>query len=279
MADKKISQLPALQELSGDEQIPVSKEGANYKVSAEDLSKGNVRYDEAQELTTSQQLQARANIAAMANTPSGDPMHYMYEQAGAVWNAETGYWELNTLTDLTTAEMRQIYAEAHLSKGYEGIQGFWNNIVSRTNISNTITVAGASYRFAFTNAKALQVARLSLTNSTIIDLYECFNNCTSLKQVFGKISLLATSVSNAFRGCISLETVLIENLKVNISFADSPNFSVESGAYIINHNIATNTITITVHHDAYVRFMADPTIQEALEAHPNVTLADAGATD
>ena len=39
MADKKISQLTTLSELSGDEQIPVAKDGANYKVSVEDLQK------------------------------------------------------------------------------------------------------------------------------------------------------------------------------------------------------------------------------------------------
>ena len=127
MADKKISQLTTLSELSGDEQFPVAKDGSNYKVSVEDLQKkisggggggtpatpiqtkdiadnavtspklsedvrqslaaaaGAVRYDAAQELTTEQKEQVRTNVAAMANTPSGDPMHYIYEAAGAEW--------------------------------------------------------------------------------------------------------------------------------------------------------------------------------------------------
>lgn len=242
-----------------------------------------VRYDEAQELTTSQQLQARANIAAMANTPSGDPMHYMYEQAGAVWNAETGYWELNTLTDLTTAEMRQIYAEAHLSQRINDIDYFWYNTETRTNINGATIKIGVSCISMFSGAKQLEVAHLSKTNNTFFasNLATMFDGCHSLKTVLSLIYLNTsnpTNISKAFRQCYALINISLRNLSMSIDLSYSPNLSVESGRYMINNSTATTPITILVHHDAYVRFMADPTILAALEAHPLVTLADAGAT-
>ena len=70
----------------------------------------------------------------MPATPSGDPMHYVYEAAGAVYNDtgkdivkstpwadladddidktvvhKAGYWYLNGLGDITNEQMRDIY--------------------------------------------------------------------------------------------------------------------------------------------------------------------------
>ena len=72
----------------------------------------------------------------MPATPSGDPMHYAYETAGAEWNGtgadiikttpwadladddadktvvhKAGYWYLNGLGDITTDEMKVIFNE------------------------------------------------------------------------------------------------------------------------------------------------------------------------
>lgn len=75
----------------------------------------------------------------MPATPSGDPMHYAYEAAGAVWNGtgedivkttpwadladddadkavihKAGYWYLNGLGDITNEQMRKIYAVGNI---------------------------------------------------------------------------------------------------------------------------------------------------------------------
>ena len=74
----------------------------------------------------------------MPATPSGDPMHYAYEAAGAVWNGtgadivktapwadmvdddadksvvhKAGYWYLNGLGDITNEQMRIIFIETN----------------------------------------------------------------------------------------------------------------------------------------------------------------------
>ena len=69
----------------------------------------------------------------MPATPSGDPMHYAYEAAGAVWNGtgaditrigrmtgdtivhKAGYWYLNELGDISNQEMRKIFIQGRNS--------------------------------------------------------------------------------------------------------------------------------------------------------------------
>ena len=44
---------------------------------------------------------------------------------------------------------------------------------------------------------------------------------------------------------------------------------------MINNEAATSAITITLHASAYARAMADESILAALEAHTNISLAQA----
>ena len=54
--------------------------------------------------------QKASTMAFAANTPSGDPAHFLYESAGAKWNADTGLWTLGSYSDLTTDEIRYAFA-------------------------------------------------------------------------------------------------------------------------------------------------------------------------
>lgn len=101
----------------------------------------------------------------MPATPSGDPMHYAYEAAGAVWNGtgadivkttpwadladddadktvvhKAGYWYLNGLGDITNEQMRKIYAVGNIY-GYIKIDALLRDqgadfVRIRTNICN-----------------------------------------------------------------------------------------------------------------------------------------------
>lgn len=240
------------------------------------------RTDAAQHLTANAQQTARTNISAMADTPSGDPMHYMFEQAGAVWNASTGYWELNGLTDLTTAEMRQIYTESHLSIYTIGI-GEWAQSSARTNICNCRYLGGASVAYEFYYCTNMQTVKMAYgkNNCNARSIERTFYMCANLKHILTPISVTNANMSYelAFFGCAALQHVFINNLNGNLSFADSPNLAIDSGVHLINNvNTSIAGIVVTLHDDAYERFIADPTIQTALAAHTNITLASAGAT-
>ena len=97
----------------------------------------------------------------MPATPSGDPMHYAYEAAGAIWNGtgadivktapwadmvdddadkvvthKAGYWYVNGLGDITNEQMRVIFLETNnflLTVQYSG-QGYYSHISSRVNM-------------------------------------------------------------------------------------------------------------------------------------------------
>lgn len=97
----------------------------------------------------------------MPATPSGDPMHYAYEAAGAVWNGtgadivktapwadmvdddadkavthKAGYWYVNGLGDITNEQMRIIFLETNnfLSTIQSVGQGYYAQMLSRVNL-------------------------------------------------------------------------------------------------------------------------------------------------
>lgn len=97
----------------------------------------------------------------MPATPSGDPMHYAYEAAGAVWNGtgadivktapwadmvdddadkvvthKAGYWYLNGLGDITNEQMRVIFIETNnfLATIQSTAVGYYSQMLSRVNL-------------------------------------------------------------------------------------------------------------------------------------------------
>lgn len=98
----------------------------------------------------------------MPATPSGDPMHYAYEAAGAEWNGtgadivktapwadladddadktvihKAGYWYLNGLGDITNEQMRVIFIETNnfLGSVQSTAEGFYAESKFRVNLS------------------------------------------------------------------------------------------------------------------------------------------------
>ena len=215
----------------------------------------------------------------MPATPSGDPQHYAYEAVGAVWNAATGYWELNELTDITTVEMRAIYAEANMSTGTTAIQGWFSSTQQRTNICRSRWQASGSLMTSFSNTNALVVASLGTKgfNALPTTINYAFTAAKKLRKITNDINATnCTSVVSAFSQCAALEEVRIRNLKVSISFSDSPLLSKQSLLYMIENSASGASFTITLHPDKYEECQMDTEIQDALavarENGINITL-------
>lgn len=207
-----------------------------------------------------------------ASTPSGDPCHYLYVAAGAVYNATSGYWELNGLTDITTEEMRNIYAlKETLGPGSYSRTNIRTNLISRRY--------GAAYRgqiglrgaFAQTS---LEVAALDPTLACS-DVIYAFTTNPKLKKIINPLIISsATNNSGFMYGNALLEDLELKGLNFNLSFGVCANLTSASIAYMIT-NAGTANITITLHADAYARAMADSAVQTALASKTNVTLASA----
>ena len=101
-----------------------------------------------------------------------------------------------------------------------------------------------------------------------------FSGCSSLRKIDGTLYVrdcsVVSDVTNAFQGCAALEDVRISNLKVDISFADSPLLSIGSISSLIASRAGSNTITVTLHPDAYARVTDDIF---AAAAAKNITIA------
>ena len=220
----------------------------------------------------------------MPATPSGDPMHYMYEKCGAVWNGDTGYWELNGLTDMTTEDMRDSYLICNMYSDILLEPAKYMNKLFRTNILGNISMAATvpvrPAQLVYRGDSALEILNFNFKPSgSEIPLYYfnnmdfCFYGCKALRSILGPIKCTNASFIETFKGCKSLTNIKLLNVSKNISFADSP-ISKESLLCLIN-NADTATFTITLRADTYAWASVDEDIQAALAVKTNITLQSA----
>lgn len=195
-------------------------------------------------------------------------MRPVYEFRGATWNAGTGFYELNGLTDITEEQMLGIYCETG-SFGTSGdgpICRYCRN--SRTNLPSL------TYGILF-NEKAMhpfaegvfEVINLipAFAQDMQFDRYmvQLCNNipfaqsCHSLKEVKGAILLLYSSAGRDFNICSFCESlreirVMMNQVGSGGSFCkDSPLLSYESVKYLVENATVTTSITIIVHPATY----------------------------
>lgn len=250
-------------------------------------------------LSASDKASFLGKIGAMSATPSGDPMHYAYVTAGAEYNNtgadivktapwadladdeadktvvhKAGYWYLNGLGDITTEQMRLIYNEKDNNTFFSNSL---RQIKQKTNIP--IITTGTYVDADCVGYGSLAEVIYFDGRAKINKIYAGFRNSYNLCHILGVFSLDAVSnSSNAglfLSICPKLISVKVSNIKVNLNLSTSPMLSCKSILYMIQNEIATTDITITLHADAYARAMANADIVAALEAHPNVSLASA----
>lgn len=74
-------------------------------------------------------------VNSPTNAPKGGYNRALFEAAGAVYNEETGFYELNGLTDITEEEMYDIYTYNNMLNIGDLIQLYCNPYTkTRTNI-------------------------------------------------------------------------------------------------------------------------------------------------
>lgn len=220
----------------------------------------------------------------MPATPSGDPNHYMYEKCGAVWNGDTGYWELNGLMDMTNEDMQDSYLKCNMYSDILLAPGKYMNKLFRTNILGNISMAAtvppSAAQLVYRGDSALEILNFNFKPSGsetplyyFTNMDYCFYNCTALRSILGSIKCTNASFTEAFNGCKSLTNIKLSNVSKAISFADSP-LSKESLLYLINE-AGTATFAITLRADTYAWASVDEDIQAALAIKTNITLQSA----
>lgn len=190
----------------------------------------------------------------------------LFEAAGAVFNAATGYFELNGLVDISYREMLKIYDET-----IGGIAIPATNRINlyyqsrcRTNIPITpiagldksITRLASRCEFEILAYNTLFAYELCTQNTV-----EIAANSYRIRKIIGAAIRLGnnTGVNNNFNNAYSLEEIRITYLVANISFSQSSNLFLSSVVYMVQNATNTTQITITLHPTAFARCQADTT--------------------
>lgn len=192
---------------------------------------------------------------------------------GVVFNEETGYFEIDTLTDISYQEMLAIYAATGGSAKL-GIQKVdlpnYKGVRAVLPIRDTNTASSLSYQFTNGDWELIIVQG----NQSITAVGSAFGANPKLRKISG-CSINQTSGSVVINGAYSLEELYFRGIKINFSVPNSSRLSVASVLYMIQNEASTSAITITLHATAYARALTDADVQAALAAHPNVSLASA----
>lgn len=173
---------------------------------------------------------------------------------GAIFNETTGFYELNGLTDITEAQMMDIYTYTSSVINAFTLDETFSLLPIRTNYMTSARGAlGVSTRYAFVSSSIEVFKQNNLITSSCLRM---FYNCAKLKIV-DYISLGNTNASlymGMFQDCPALETCFLRNIQANLSFQWSPLLSLTSLQYIIQYRgNGTTQITITVHPTVFAK--------------------------
>ena len=171
------------------------------------------------------------------------------------YNENTGFFELNGLTDITYEEAIQIYNAGKIS-GFYGQETYTRNHDIRTNIPATGSYSWAVMTNAFIQCDKLEVANMQyarIGNST-------FTYCKKLKRIVGQCQT-SQYAGNCFFQCYALEDIEDLTIKnnVDIDFHYCPLLNFQSFERIISKSQNTQPITFTVHPDVYAKLTGDTT--------------------
>lgn len=210
----------------------------------------------------------------MPATPSGDPMHYMYKEVGAVYNDtgaditmtgkygntylhKSGYWRLNEIGDIPNSEMRKIYDAAYHIAGVQYLIGWFSSpFAGRTNVCKCMWGGAYSIANVFSNNRNVEIASLAQDSykANPKEMNYAFYGCTKLHTIVTTFNMKsAISSTSTFQLCNALSNIQFTNLGVNIFFPDSPLLSKESLLYMINNCASNVTFTITLHNEVYAK--------------------------
>lgn len=217
---------------------------------------------------------------ALAALGNGEALRPLYIARGAVYNEETGFYELNGLTDITEEEMLAIFAHTAMY-GYGGqnvfsrCMGFYDKV--RTNFPPLGYGIRMEMLFPFGECASFETLNL-------IPLFEyrrsgleslsypmgvhngystVLTTCRKLRRLYGTIQLNTSFEGSICTNCNVLTDIRVKDLYTSINFCvNSPSLSLESVSYLVENAANTSAITVTVHPDVLAK------LQDS-EGHPD----------
>ena len=210
----------------------------------------------------------------------------LFKAAGATLNADGTTWSMNEMNDLTSNDL--IYSILNPTYIYSG-DSFTivcnNSTKLRTNILNSVPRwANCNISYLFNANTKIETIRLAVDDNILNyvgKMDNAFSYCYKLRKILNPLNLVNIKEqisSETFIKCLELSYIRLLNLKVSITFPDSPNLNKDSIVYMIKEAKPSSPITITLHPTTYAMATADPEIQAELEKQPNISLAEGEPT-
>ena len=191
--------------------------------------------------------------------------------AGIAYNPKTGYFELNTLTDITTEQIRLILLYIQRPP-YNVFASNHSRNLLRTNLwlasGQSTSDEPVSLKQIFLGWSAAEVINLNNglteeTYSTRINGTGTFKNCTKLIRILGPFRFYPAPDAQAFLNCTQLRSFPLRDVAYDIDLHYSPNIDLDTLIYMVTYAINKSPITITLHPDAHARLTEELIAQAA----------------
>lgn len=180
----------------------------------------------------------------------------LYVARGAVYNADTGLYELNGLTDITEDQMREIYLYT-ASRIYDFNMSYtFSALYIRTNFPvNKRYMANREFIGTFFICRDIEVIYISDKTGMVNSFNSPFYQCRSLREIMGEIIItpIKQVYFNPFADCRALTTFKLTGVSNNLSLSASPKIDLASMKWMIDNANNTAAITITVHPELYAK--------------------------
>lgn len=180
----------------------------------------------------------------------------LYVARGAVYNADTGLYELNGLTDITEDQMREIYLYT-ASRIYDFNMSYtFSALYIRTNFPvNKRYMANREFIGTFFICRDIEVIYISDKTGMVNSFNSPFYQCQSLREIMGEIIItpIKQFYFNPFADCRALTTFKLTGVSNNLSLSASPKIDLASMKWMIDNANNTAAITITVHPELYAK--------------------------
>ena len=180
----------------------------------------------------------------------------LYVARGAVYNADTGLYELNGLTDITEDQMREIYLYT-ASRIYDFNMSYtFSALYIRTNFPvNKRYMANREFIGTFFICRDIEVIYISDKTGMVNSFNSPFYQCQSLREIMGEIIItpIKQFYFNPFADCWALTTFKLTGVSNNLSLSASPKIDLASMKWMIDNANNISAITITVHPELYAK--------------------------
>lgn len=213
-----------------------------------------------------------AQIAKLDELPEAEALSARIDAAASasfidLWNAacgtygrfnpETGFFELNGITDLTKKQAIEIYnsSVSVLNNSHNSRNCFCRMGNLRTLLPMNYVAEMTDWTQAFYVCRSLEAVAVAV-GTGVGKSTRMFMWCDRLKRVIGEMNFSqGGDSSDAFTVCKALESIRIRDINHSLSFQDSPLLDYDSLKFMVDTRQAhrTNPITVTVHPTVYAK--------------------------